>query len=180
MAMNYANGVQFWSVKDNTPANGDRLTDAAGNEISIGGGGGIPVYDILEYNGRVYTSEECLAYNDGPTTTGRSSSANMTGIPVTLAAGDIVTAECYDNGTKLTATATAEENQWSHRVQAKIDFDESRYVMLTMDAMGIMSIGPQGFTNNEALVFAQAPTPAEAISVIAAAYASFKLKITKA
>ena len=29
MTMNFANGVQFWSIKDNTPANGDRLTDAA-------------------------------------------------------------------------------------------------------------------------------------------------------
>lgn len=40
MSLNYANGVEFWNVKDNTPQNGSKLTDAQGNELTFGGGGG--------------------------------------------------------------------------------------------------------------------------------------------
>lgn len=183
MTMNYANGVQFWAIKDNTPANGDRLTDAAGNEISIGGGGGgVQNYDLFELNGKMITSDDCFNYNSQPSASGgREANAGFgNSYVISLTAGTTYNAELTYEGEKLTGSGTATENSFTHAVSLTISLsDESKGIQFISSGNGV-HVQFMNFGTDQEYNFTNAPTPEEAVVMLASNIARLGLKITKA
>lgn len=183
MAMNFANGVQFWSIKDNTPANGDRLTDAAGNEISIGGGGGgVQNYDLFELNGKMITSDDCFNYNSQPSASGgREASAGFgNSYVISLTAGATYNAELTYEGEKLTGSGTATENSFTHAVNLTISIgDGSKSIQFSGSGNGVQ-VQFNGFGTEMEYGFVQAATEGEAVATLAGTIAALGLKITEA
>lgn len=184
MTMNYANGVQFWSVKDNTPANGDRLTDAAGNDISIGGGGGgVQNYDLFELDGIMITSDDCFNYNSQPSASGgREAYAGFgNSYVISLTAGTTYNAELTYEGEKLTGSGTATENSFTHGVNLTISLgDGSRGLQFSGGGGNGTQVQFMNFGTDQEYNFTNAPTAEEAVSTLSARIAALGLKITKA
>ena len=183
MTMNYANGVQFWSVKDNTPANGDRLTDAAGNEISIGGGGGIPNAPLFKFNGVDQMSDDWIVYGTINTPQGKQASANTANnftSSISLGAvGTSYNGEIMHEGQKLTGSGTVTENSFTHYRTLQVVLGNVGAITITdmgsSDGVAFMGEGAVDYLGS-----ANASTVNEAVGALIANFTAAQLVITEA